>query len=250
MDALIDRYNHIYKKYGCQWIQESDTFDIPEDQKKALLKFRRSEQLFVYKGKEDINHEIKPSTYDQLYDMIKAIRTSTEYDSYITLLNQFLETIGLTTGRVVESGTMNLTQRRNNYLIVRLKNAEDETIHLKKGDKLYHSSKIAGISQLNPSFKAGDKNDRYDMMVEALYPTERVYFYANGMGNRLGGSGILFNNEYVYEYTVPEEMDVKIDQELASLKSLNLNEPIPVFIETKTPLPVREVEKNAKVLKA
>ena len=249
MDPLFKRINHIYKKYGCQLIQESSTFDIPEDQKQALLKFRRSEQLFVYKGKEDINHEIKSSTYDQLYVMIKSIRTSTEYDSYIALLNQFLETIGLTTGRVVESGTMNLTQRRDNYLIVRLKNAEDETIHLKKNDKLFHTSKVSGISQLNPSFKAGDKSDRYDMMVEALYPSERVYFYANGMGNRLGGSSILFDNEYVYEYTIPEDMDVKIDQELASSKSLNSNDPIPVFIETKTPLPVREVEKNAKVLK-
>jgi ribosomal protein L39E len=45
-------------------------------------------------------------------------------------------------------------------------------------------------------------------------------------------------------------MDVKLDTELVSLKYLKPNKPIPVFIETKTPLPVTEVEKNAKVLKA
>lgn len=238
MDPLFKRINHIYKKYGYHWLQES--FTITEQQKESLKQFKETDSLFIYRGKEiDKDHQIiSQETYNQLYDMIKQIRNASEYESYISNLHEFLDIIGLRKDGVVESGTMSLLHRKSNYLIVRIKRPETDTIHISAGNKLYHTSTIANLTELRPTFKAGDPEDRFDIAQEALYPSQRVYFYTSIPGSRFG-SNIVSDENHIYAYTVPYDMDVKQDTELATH-----GDSIPIFIETKTPLPVTEVKRN------
>ena len=121
-------------------------------------------------------------------------------------------------GNILVSG--GLYKENDKYKVSTRVYKPGEEIKLSSNDKLYHTSKVDGLTELSPTNKSID---------DVHHSSKRVYFYKNTHGNRYGGHN---TTDHVYELIEPPGV-VHNDNELGGGA---------VYVDTDKPLKVRQIK--------
>lgn len=162
-----------------------------------------------------------------------TLRTTKSYDEYSQTYNNMLKTLGFSTNSIILPGSLDKSSLKssNPYFLVRVRKQSDRIIKVHKGMKLYHTTEVPGLTELNPSFRTPSGAD-------SLYPNNRVYFFIDNPGGRTitanTGKFKLSDTEHVYQYTGSMNVTLHEDSESSTYRKA-------VYIITDSPLPVKEV---------
>lgn len=197
---------------------------------------------YCVKYKKGESEPMDPDLEDKIFKLGLICRSTNDYGEYKSAYDELCDILGFPRDAVFMPGSSSKNDLKNGYFLWRTKGvSEKETLTLKPGTKLYHTSSIKGLTELKPSF-------RTTAAADTMYPTQRVYFFLKNPGSRFTTNNAkkfkrITGDEYVYEYIVNSPMKVKIDTEALSSSYRKA-----IFIETDTPIPVKEVTDQFDVI--
>ena len=204
--------------------------------------------LDTKKGEDE---PINPELEDNIFKLAMTCRSTNNYDEYRSAHIELCDILGFHKDSVIMPGSSSKSDLKDGYFLWRVNGSrETATITLKPGTKLYHTSLHKGLTELKPSFRAtgsirNDDKFKLETLSDSMYPTQRVYFFLKNPGKRFATSNAgKFKRgakDCVYEYTVNSPMKVKIDTEAGGGSYRKA-----VFIETDTPIPVKDVTEQFK----
>ena len=236
LKRLLSEYINLTKDINSK-IKES------ESSNKNIIDDKYKNGPYCVRYKKGESEPMNPDLEDKIFKLGLICRSTNDYGEYKSAYDELCDILGFPRDAVCMPGSSSRSALKNGYFLWRINSVrEKETLTLKPGTKLYHTSSIKGLTELKPSFRAIAYSDAD---CDAMYPTQRVYFFLKNPGKRFDTSNAgKFKRgakDYVYEYIVNSPMKVKIDTEATHGSYRKA-----VFIETDTPIPVKDVTEEFK----
>lgn len=174
--------------------------------------------FFPSRRTEFIRRKLSDKDSDYIYQLLTIMNDSSDFSTYIRAFNEFKNRLEIPLNYIV--GDIHL---QHSGITCRIYEDKINKLSLITGSKiLYHTSKINGISELKPTWKASDN---------VYFTSPRIYFHLNHKGNRLTSGGLLDDDHlYVPTNDIPY---VYTDSELRGTAC---------FVETYILIPVNQVQ--------
>lgn len=205
-----------------------------------IKSYKRSDTTFVYQKGSGLPKDVEDKLLS-LATKLANFKRKDDFNEYMNVRNELLDLTNMQIAKDrVFSGIYN-QRLKDGYVLIDCKDKEKRTL-LKPGTKLYHTSPVGGITDLEPTFVSGTMSEvetdhgssKKYYSTEAFYPSNRIYFHIGKAGSRVigGASDTIRDDEYCYEYILKPGDVVKHDEELGESAC---------FIETNHPLQVTDV---------
>lgn len=197
--------------------------DLPERMRDKLIKQNTNK---IKNEKDNSGNNFKhrfdknDPSYNDLLNLLEVLKKEKDFSKYNKAFKRICNICSLPTVYAIASVKNQNIDGKKEIFFIFYKDRKE--IKISEEDKLYHVSKVSGLTSLTPTFKSGDG---------VYYSSPRVYF---SIGKPINNNGSA-NNSYDKTYVLKGKYKTYEDPELHGTAC---------YIESSIPLPVEEFNPN------
>lgn len=222
--------------YGNLLTESSDIYSLEEnsiimevtDEEFEELKKNWTTSNENHKRKEFINNNVSEEDYQRLAEVYKVLRTAEKYKDYKKAFEELCSFCHIVPhGTIITACKIRSGNKENKNSVYVQYSENTKKIKVPQGVKLYHMSKVEGITQLNPFFRGKSAKG-------FMYYAPRIYFtLRKNMPKALADYRM---NEKMIKYECTLNIsEVYVDPLIPDKHMLA------VYVETDKPIPVKRI---------